>query len=558
MLDRRAPAYPFEGEPMATFTATATVDMFNLWPSTSTATVVAAPVKTATEFRLTLSNGVTVIYTGTGFTYSGDTATGGSYTQIELQGQGVLTGFASRPITEIYTQTVPQPGALSGADTITGSSGNDVLIAGQNADVLYGGDGNDSLGGSFGADQFFGGNGTDYASYINATNGLVISLINPSANTLVAAGDTYNSIEGLFGGLANDTLTGNNGDNLMRGQQGNDIINGLGGNDLLGGQQGNDTLYGGDGNDTMAGGPGIDVFYGGNGFDVIDASLESGTQGIYVDLGAGTIGDSFGNYGNLLFEIEAIIGTNGRIAPGDLTNTLSDLMLGDNNANYFYGLGGLDYLVGRGGDDYLDVGTGAPGGSDVALGGTGNDTIVGGVDADFLLGDEGNDSLSGGDGADFIVGGNFSAGTFGGSDSGFGGNGADVIAMGTTGGGWAIADGGAGNDTIYGSSGAAGNDVLRGGIGSDYLWVGSGGADTFRFETADVAAGDVDILFTSFAPGATATYSFSSALSGQIAVVSGTNGADPGVYLAHANGWLAWVPYQTAAAVSASLVFSGP
>jgi Ca2+-binding RTX toxin-like protein len=52
-------------------------------------------------------------------------------------------------------------------------------------------------------------------------------------------------------GSTQDTLTGNNRDNIILGLEGNDTLNGSGGNDYLDGGPGFDTIRGGAGNDTV-------------------------------------------------------------------------------------------------------------------------------------------------------------------------------------------------------------------------------------------------------------------------------------------------------------------
>lgn len=105
-----------------------------------------------------------------------------------------------------------------------------------------------------------------------------------------------------------------------------------------------------------------------------------------------------------------------------------------------------------------------------------NDTLTGGVNNDTLTGLGGNDTLSGGNGNDRLFGG-------AGIDLLDGGNGDDYL------------DGGADNDTLRGGTGndtllgGLGNDVLDGGVGDDILNGGAGndtltgglGNDIFRF-----------------------------------------------------------------------------
>ncbi|RVG73975.1 M10 family metallopeptidase [Sinorhizobium meliloti] len=139
----------------------------------------------------------------------------------------------------------------AGNDAITGNAAANALWGNGGNDRLIGGDGNDNLAGGAGADRLDGGNGTDLANYANATAGIVADLYSPGSNTGEAAGDTYVSIERLYGSAFNDTLRGDNRANLL---------NGLAGNDMLNGRDGNDTLIGGSGADRLIGGGGADTF----------------------------------------------------------------------------------------------------------------------------------------------------------------------------------------------------------------------------------------------------------------------------------------------------------
>ncbi len=139
----------------------------------------------------------------------------------------------------------------AGNDAVTGNAAANVLWGNGGNDRLIGGDGNDNLVGGAGADRLDGGNGTDLANYSNATAGIVADLYSPGSNTGEAAGDTYVSMERLYGSAFNDTLRGDNRANLLNGLAGNDVLNGRGGNDTLIGGEGADRLIGGGGSDTF-------------------------------------------------------------------------------------------------------------------------------------------------------------------------------------------------------------------------------------------------------------------------------------------------------------------
>lgn len=335
-----------------------------------------------------------------------------------------------------------------------------------------------------------------------------------------------------------------------------DIVRGTGMNDvfdasqshaavMFDGRGGDDTLLGGAGDDGFIGGAGADVIDGGQGFDTLSFQIDSptvGQKGIYVDLASGFAQDNDGFY-DTVTGIEAVIGTN-ELRSG----TLSDVMIGDDGNNVFYGLGGQDYILGGGGDDIIDVGSGQ---NNIALGGTGNDSLRGGADADFLYGQDGSDTLEGGGGNDWLFGGDFSGSAITGADSIYGGDGDDVIAVGDKGGSLAIGDGGAGNDIIYG--GANANDTIRGGTGSDYMY-GNTGADTYTFFAGDLVSGDADSIF---AFNAQDRFVFDESYSGRIGVVAGSNQDVPGVYLYDTGStWIAWLPYLTASVVQTQIQFT--
>ncbi|WP_285416878.1 retention module-containing protein [Pseudomonas sp. efr-133-TYG-5] len=142
--------------------------------------------------------------------------------------------------------------AGNGDNILNGGDGNDVLTAGSGNNELHGGAGNDLLYSGPGNDLLDGGAGNDTASYAHATAGVTVNLgLLGAQNTVGAGTDTLTGIENLVGSNFNDTLTGDNNNNVITGGLGNDILNGGGGDDLLIGGMGNNTLTGGSGADTF-------------------------------------------------------------------------------------------------------------------------------------------------------------------------------------------------------------------------------------------------------------------------------------------------------------------
>jgi Ca2+-binding RTX toxin-like protein len=150
----------------------------------------------------------------------------------------------------------------SGADTLTGGAGDDLLEGGYGNDVLSGKAGNDVLDGGYGNDSLAGGSGDD----------------------------------NVKGGYGNDTLDGGSGDDDLDGGYGNDSLAAGAGDDTLIGGYGNDSLTGGEGDDALDGGYGSDVLTGGLGSDLLTGGRGTDTFVFAAGFGKDTISD-FGDYG---------------------------------------------------------------------------------------------------------------------------------------------------------------------------------------------------------------------------------------------------------------------
>ncbi len=168
----------------------------------------------------------------------------------------------------------------AGSDTLSGGQGNDRLTGGGGSDTLSGGQGNDVLSGGGGSDTLSGGRGNDRLTGGGGSD----TLSGGAGNDRLTGGGGSDT---LSGGAGSDTLSGGRGNNTLSGGQGNDRLTGGGGSDTLSGGTGSDTLSGGRGNNTLSGGQGDDVVSGGRGNDTIQVSGDNqGTD--QIDGGAGT------------------------------------------------------------------------------------------------------------------------------------------------------------------------------------------------------------------------------------------------------------------------------
>lgn len=189
-----------------------------------------------------------------------------------------------------------QRSAESGG-VVHGRGGNDSLYATES----HGGRGADTLG-SVGS--FFGGRGHDeFDAYFQWS--LRVDLAQGTISSPIFANDRtfeVRSVEDVSTGPGNDLIIGNARDNTLVGEDGNDLIRGGGGADVLelaSEAGGRDRLRGGKGNDVLTGGRGDDNLRGGAGDDEIqgdddtfgrigDDLLDGGSGIDYLDGWGGT------------------------------------------------------------------------------------------------------------------------------------------------------------------------------------------------------------------------------------------------------------------------------
>lgn len=245
-------------------------------------------------------------------------------------------------------------------------------IGGAGNDLIVGDSGDNSLGGGPGGVDFIdGGLGWDTVIYRGSTSPVTVDLVNQNSWDGTSM-DFLSSIEGAFGGLGNDVIVGDDGDNRMLhgGLGGVDIIYGGGGSDTVSydlvtssvwidlasqnswdgtsmdffnsienaqGGLGDDYIFGDGGDNVLGGGNGgVDHIYGGGGSDTVSYFLTSAP--VWIDLASQTTWD--GTSTDFLNSIE---NADGSVA--------DDHIFGDSGANFLNGEGGNDVLWGYGGGD---------------------------------------------------------------------------------------------------------------------------------------------------------------------------------------------------------------
>ncbi|WP_227500123.1 calcium-binding protein [Synechococcus sp. PCC 7335] len=155
----------------------------------------------------------------------------------------------------------------------------------------------------------------------------------------------------FVGGYGNDTIIGDENNNVIKGNAGDDFILGV---------EGTDVIYGGKGNDTIA-------------FDIAGMLSDSFSRGVYANLSKQEAIDPCYNR-EKIYSIENVIGT-----------YKADELIGDFRPNELAGSDGNDKLLGKGGNDFLYGGRGP----DFMIGGSGSDQYA------YLDKSEGSDRIEG-------------------------------------------------------------------------------------------------------------------------------------------------------------------
>ena len=275
-----------------------------------------------------------------------------------------------------------------GRDSVHGDGASDVLYGGRGGDVIddalganqvFGGVGNDELGSGAGDEHLDGGPGRDVADYSaelmvdgEGTNchDVVVDLGAGSGQGAAFGVDELVSMEGVYSGAGDDTLTGNGADNVFyvgdvacESVRTDDDVDGLGGSDTV----------------TFA----TEVIEDGSAAGRVTADLQTGEA-----YAKGNGGEHFVTLGS----IERLDGT------ADYRDILTGSSA-DNIFNESWTRGGVASWAAPG-----DVVRGG-GGMDIVNGMNGKDDLRGGPGSDLLLGRGGSDQLWGEDGNDGLDGG---------------------------------------------------------------------------------------------------------------------------------------------------------
>lgn len=324
----------------------------------------------------------------------------------------------------------------SGADVLSGLSGNDVYTINHLSDVVVekNGEGNDTIVSAvLDALGIYSLLRWAYVENLTYSGASAAQLVGNSLSNIIRANVATSTADTISGGAGNDSLYG------------------FAGNDLLLGGTGNDYLDGGTGANTLVGGSGNDTYVINSSGDRISEASAGGTDtvrsAVIKDLRASWLQQTE----NLVFTGATAAALHGN-AQGNSLASLS---------------ASADTLYGYDGNDTLDGGAGA----DTLYGGRGNDLYkIGAGDIAVEVADEGTDTLQG-------LATSLNISRYANTIENLFYSGTGIATL--TGNGLAnVISGGAGNNTVNAGSGndslygGAGTDILNGGEGDDLLYGG--------------------------------------------------------------------------------------
>ena len=395
-----------------------------------------------------------------------------------------------------------------GDDILYGDGGNDNISGGDGADIIYGGDGDDKIDAGDGDDIIYNGAGSDVISggagtdMFDATatgSAIDIDLLRQVINEN-GSGDSgvIGMIENIDATGYDDTIVGNDSNNIINGFAGADTIEGSGGNDTINGGDGNDTLYAGSSGGSLqsqidailAANPGV-VYSAdtGNFYMQVETNYtwdqaNTNAQASFINGVAGHLAVITSAAENAF--VAGIISGDSWLGGSDSAVEGNWLWVGgpDDGQMFWQGDAGGSAQNGyyenwnggepnnSGNEDAIEMNNGG-GWNDQAAGGA-QDSVIEWEGSELLTiasddtgttntldGGSGNDIMYGAEGIDIFYGrsGNDTAHGAGANDEMYGGTGTDTL------------NGDDGNDTIDGEDD---NDILSGGRGNDTLYGGDG------------------------------------------------------------------------------------
>ena len=216
-----------------------------------------------------------------------------------MSSDGIITGTTGDDVIDSAFIDADGDFILATGQTIQAGDGDDYIYDGAGDDTVEGGSGRDRFYAGEGADHYDGGLGSqDEVSYTQSTAGLTINMVDASASSGMALGDTFTGVERLRGTESDDTIIVNADITHIYGRGGNDSITDAAGAQYLSGGSGADTFRFGAGDGAQ---DWITDFE--NDLDQIDVSAwgvtdfsqltitgrANQTQGVIVDYGAESI-----------------------------------------------------------------------------------------------------------------------------------------------------------------------------------------------------------------------------------------------------------------------------
>ena len=455
-------------------------------------------------------------------------------------GTGSVTGLGTDRLFDIENAI-----GGTGADTITGSGGGNVLTGGAGADIIDGGAGNDTLYGGTEADTLYGGADNDSIDGGTGAN----RIFGGAGDDRVSGGS---DAETIFGGFGNDTIDGGAGADVIYGAPDQATV----------GLQFNWNDYADEANlasgvTQNTGGINVSVSYSGNVSGATFTAETSGVAGgdrdapIYVGTGepfnpnssaelfrpadgggstsstvqfnfSSVAGSGFqGEVENVQFRISDIdrsgftdsvtvraydaagneipvtitVGSSASVTlSGNTVTAVGGAVFPDNLAGsvYYQVAGPVARIV----VEYTDLANAQQAirisdihfdaipstDDDSLIGGDGSDTLYGGAGIDTILGNIGDDRIYGGLGNDSVEAGD-------GNDLVYGDAGNDTINFGA---GTDTVFGGSGNDVIddVPSASLSGANLIYGGDGNDTVWTGDSADTIYGGAGADVLNGE--------------------------------------------------------------------